>query len=118
MSTATQVNSQEILVSEKASAQLQSLREQAGIDDDHFLRVSVTGGGCSGLTYQLDFDNEEQPGDQFFENGPITVVCNLKSYLYLAGTTLEYSDGLDGKGFSFVNPNASRECGCGESFGV
>ncbi|MFW5658991.1 MAG: HesB/IscA family protein [Bacteroidota bacterium] len=118
MATATQANPQEIVVSDKALAKLQQLREQAGIDADHFLRVSVTGGGCSGLTYNLDFDNEEQPGDQFFENGPIKVVCNLKSFLYLAGTVLEFSDGLDGKGFNFVNPNAARECGCGESFGV
>ena len=84
----------------------------------HFLRVSVKGGGCSGLSYNLDFDDELKQGDQVFENEGVKVICDLKSFLYLAGTQLDFSDGLNGKGFIFVNPNASRTCGCGESFAV
>jgi len=78
----------------------------------------VKGGGCSGLTYQLDFDNESQPGDMVFGDDNLKVVCDMKSFLYLCGTELDYSDGLNGKGFNFINPNASRTCGCGESFAV
>lgn len=83
-----------------------------------FIRVGVKGGGCSGLMYQLDFDNQLQEGDQSFEDNGITVVVDKKSYLYLIGTTLDFSGGLNGKGFVFVNPNADRTCGCGESFSI
>lgn len=83
-----------------------------------FIRVGVTGGGCSGLMYQLTFDNEEKEGDASFENNGIKVVVDKKSYLYLIGTTLDFSGGLNGKGFVFINPNADRTCGCGESFSV
>ena len=107
-----------ITVSDKAITHISRLRQDAQIEPDYALRVSVVGGGCSGLSYKLDFDNEEQPGDQVFEQDGLKLLVNLKSYLYLAGTTLDYSDGLNGKGFHFVNPNASRNCGCGESFGV
>ncbi len=86
--------------------------------DQYFVRVSVTSGGCSGLTYNLDFDNESQPNDQVFEDNGVKVVTDLRSFLYLCNTTLEFSGGLDGKGFHFNNPNASRTCGCGESFAV
>jgi iron-sulfur cluster assembly protein len=86
--------------------------------DQYFVRVSVTSGGCSGLTYNLDFDNENQPNDQVFEDNGVKVVTDLRSFLYLCNTTLEFSGGLDGKGFFFNNPNASRTCGCGESFAV
>ena len=82
------------------------------------LRVFVQGGGCSGLSYKMDFDNEEKPGDQFFEDQGIRLALDMKSFLYLAGTELDFSDGLNGKGFNFINPNASRTCGCGESFSV
>jgi len=109
---------QDITVTDKALSHISRLREGAGLENDYGIRVSVTGGGCSGLTYNLDFDNEEQPGDQLFEDKGLKIRVNLKSYLYLAGTELDYSDGLEGKGFHFVNPNAARECGCGESFGV
>lgn len=88
------------------------------IDDSYFVRVSVTSGGCSGLSYNMDFDNESQPEDQVFEDNGVKVVTDLKSFLYLFDSTLEFSGGLDGKGFQFVNPNASRTCGCGESFAV
>jgi iron-sulfur cluster assembly protein len=80
--------------------------------------VSVVGGGCSGLSYKLDFDNETQPNDQVFEDNGVKLVTDLKSFLYLCDTTLDFSDGLNGKGFHFVNPNASRSCGCGDSFAV
>nr|AQQ74604.1 hypothetical protein [uncultured bacterium] len=110
--------SAEITVSPKAHDHLMRLRAQSGLDTSYGLRVSVVGGGCSGLSYQLDFDNEEQPGDQVFEAEDIKLYVSLKSYLYLAGTELDYSDGLQGKGFHFQNPNATRNCGCGESFAV
>jgi iron-sulfur cluster assembly protein len=107
-----------ITVSSKALQHIQRLRQDASLDPSYGIRVSVVGGGCSGLSYKLDFDNEEQPGDQVFELDGLKLLVNLKSYLYLAGTELDYSDGLNGKGFHFNNPNASRSCGCGESFGV
>ena len=108
----------DIRISEKAVNQIHRLRENAHLDNNYALRVSVVGGGCSGLSYQLDFDNEVLPGDQTFETLDVKLVCNIKSYLYLAGTTLDFSDGLNGKGFQFINPNASRTCGCGDSFSV
>jgi len=83
-----------------------------------FIRVGVKGGGCSGLSYVLDFDSELKPGDQEFEDKGIKIVCDKKSLLYLLGTELDHSDGLNGKGFEFRNPNAERVCGCGESFSV
>ncbi len=83
-----------------------------------FIRVGVQGGGCSGLMYQLTFDNEEHESDMAFENNDVKVVVDKKSYLYLVGTTLDFSGGLNGKGFVFQNPNADRTCGCGESFSV
>jgi iron-sulfur cluster assembly protein len=86
--------------------------------DGFFIRVGVEGGGCSGLMYQLKFDNEIQPEDKEFEDNGVKVVVNKKSVLYLVGTTLDFSGGLNGKGFIFSNPNASRTCGCGESFSL
>ena len=86
--------------------------------EGYFIRVGVQGGGCSGLMYQLTFDNQENEGDMSFENNGVKVVVDKKSYLYLVGTTLDYSGGLNGKGFVFQNPNADRTCGCGESFSV
>ena len=109
-----------ILVSDKAKEKVQKLMTDAGVagDPSYFLRVSVVGGGCSGLSYKLDFDNEQKPMDQVFEHNGVKVVTDLKSFLYLVNTVLEFSDGLNGKGFYFNNPNASRTCGCGESFAV
>lgn len=109
-----------ILVSDKAKAKVQQLMLDAGVVDDpsYFLRVSVVGGGCSGLSYKLDFDNEQKPMDQVFEDKGVKVVTDLKSFLYLVNTELDFSDGLNGKGFYFQNPNASRTCGCGDSFAV
>ena len=109
-----------IYISDKAKAKVIQLMEDAGVSGDpsYFLRVSVVGGGCSGLSYKLDFDNETKPMDQVFEDKGIRIVTDLKSFLYLVNTELEFSDGLNGKGFYFNNPNASRSCGCGESFAV
>ena len=109
-----------IYVSDKAREKVLQLLADAGVANDpsYFLRVSVVGGGCSGLIYKLDFDNEKKPMDQEFEDNDIKVVTDLKSFLYLVNTTLDFSDGLNGKGFYFSNPNASRTCGCGESFAV
>ena len=109
-----------IYISDKARSKVQQLMQDAGIigDSSYFLRVGVVGGGCSGLSYKLDFDNEPKPMDQVFEDNGVKVVTDLKSFLYLVNTTLDFSDGLNGKGFYFSNPNASRTCGCGESFAV
>jgi iron-sulfur cluster assembly protein len=109
-----------IYISDKAKAKALKLMEEAGIanDSSYFLRVGVVGGGCSGLSYKLDFDNEIKPMDQVFEDNGLKIVTDLKSFLYLVNTELDFSDGLNGKGFYFSNPNASRSCGCGESFAV
>ncbi len=101
------------------SAKKQALRLMEEDDKDGlFIRVGVDGGGCSGLMYQLKFDNELKEDDKTFEDNGIQIVVDKKSYLYLIGTTLDFSGGLNGKGFVFVNPNADRTCGCGESFSV
>ena len=109
-----------IVVSDKAKVKVKQLMADAGVADDlsYFLRVGVVGGGCSGLSYKLDLDNEQKPMDQVFEDNGLKVVTDLKSFLYLVNTVLDFSDGLNGKGFQFINPNASRTCGCGESFTV
>ena len=109
-----------IYISDKAKEKVKQLMLDAGVADDqsYFVRVGVVGGGCSGLSYKLDFDNEKKPMDQEFEDNGVKVVTDLKSFLYLVNTTLDFSDGLNGKGFYFSNPNASRTCGCGESFSV
>jgi iron-sulfur cluster assembly protein len=107
-----------ILISEKAKEKAIQLKKEADLGDDYFLRVSVVGGGCSGLSYKMDFDNETKPMDQIFEDRGMKLVTDLKSFLYLCNTELNFSDGLNGKGFYFDNPNASRSCGCGESFAV
>ncbi len=118
MSTATLDNA--IYVSDKAKERVLSLMAEKNqtIEDGYFLRVGVVGGGCSGLSYKMDFDKENKPTDQVFEHNGIKIVTDLKSFLYLVNTTLEFSDGLNGKGFFFNNPNASRTCACGESFAV
>jgi iron-sulfur cluster assembly protein len=107
-----------IKVTDKAKAKIHALRTEEGYSDDHNIRVSVKGGGCSGLMYDLNFDSAIEDGDQVFEDKGIRILVDKKSLLYLLGTTLDFSDGLNGKGFQFVNPNASRTCGCGESFAV
>jgi iron-sulfur cluster assembly protein len=106
-----------ITVTDTAKKQAIRLMEDEG-KEGFFIRVGVQGGGCSGLMYQLTFDNEEKEGDKVFEDNGMRVVVDTKSYLYLLGTTLDFSGGLNGKGFVFKNPNADRTCGCGESFSV
>lgn len=107
-----------IHISDKARARVLALKAEAKLGKDYFLRVGVVGGGCSGLSYKLDFDNENQETDQVFDHDGVKIVTDMKSFLYLCDTTLEFTEGLNGKGFHFVNPNASRTCGCGESFSV
>ncbi|MFM2016655.1 MAG: hypothetical protein RL007_311 [Bacteroidota bacterium] len=107
-----------IAVSESAKAHALDLIKQEGRPTDTFIRVGVDSGGCSGLSYKLEFDNVLREGDQVFENNGMKIVVDRKSFLYLAGTTLDYTGGINGKGFVFNNPNASRTCGCGESFSV
>ena len=109
----------EITITDKALTKAYDLMRESNISTvDHFLRVGVKGGGCSGLTYELDFDNESKPGDMEFGDERLKIVCDMKSFLYLCGTELDFSDGLNGKGFNLINPNASRTCGCGESFSI
>ncbi len=108
-----------IYISDTAKERVMKLMEEKKFSsDEYFLRVSVQSGGCSGLSYKMDFENELKPKDQEFEDKGIKLVTDLKSFLYLVNTTLEFSDGLNGKGFYFNNPNASRSCACGESFSV
>jgi iron-sulfur cluster assembly protein len=107
-----------ITVTENAKAHAIELIRNEKRPEDTFIRVGVEGGGCSGLSYKLEFDNQLKDGDQLFEDKGIRIVVDRKSFLYLAGTQLEYTGGLNGKGFVFNNPNASRTCGCGESFSV
>jgi iron-sulfur cluster assembly protein len=107
-----------ITVSENAKINAIKLMAEDNSPEGSFIRVGVDGGGCSGLSYKLEFDHVMREGDQVFEDNGIKVVVDKKSFLYLVGTELDYSGGLNGKGFVFNNPNASRTCGCGESFAV
>jgi len=106
-----------IKISDKAKNEAVRLMEAEG-NPNMFIRVGVTGGGCSGLMYNLDFDDKILSEDKEFEDNGIKIVLDNKSLLYLVGTELDFSGGLNGKGFVFVNPNASRTCGCGESFSI
>ncbi|MGB1268825.1 MAG: HesB/IscA family protein [Flavobacteriaceae bacterium] len=108
-----------IKVSESAKNKVVSLMEEDGFNAvNDYVRVGVKSGGCSGLSYDLTFDKEKEENDKVFEDNNIKVIVDKKSFLYLVGTTLEYSGGLNGKGFVFNNPNANRTCGCGESFSL
>ncbi len=107
-----------IHITDKAQEQLKKLRTEEGHSENANVRVSVKGGGCSGLMYDLVFDEEINPIDEIFEDKEFKILVDKKSLLYLLGTTLDFTDGLNGKGFQFNNPNASRTCACGESFAV
>jgi iron-sulfur cluster assembly protein len=108
-----------IKVSDQAKEKAIQLMTEDGFKPfEDYIRVGVKSGGCSGLEYVLKFDNEKTDTDQIFEDNDIKIIVDKKSILYLAGTILEYSGGLNGKGFVFNNPNASRTCGCGESFSL
>ena len=108
-----------IKVDETAKEKVSFLMREEGFDPSNdFVRVGVKSGGCSGLSYELKFDNHLKDDDKLFEDNQVRILVDKKSLLYLVGTTLEYSGGLNGKGFVFNNPNAQRTCGCGESFSL
>ena len=107
-----------LFVSDKAKEKIEQIKQEQQLSEDSFVRVSVLGGGCSGLSYKMDFDNKLNPDDQEFLDKGIKLVTDLRSFLYVCNTTLEFTDGLNGKGFHFQNPNATRTCACGESFAV
>jgi len=110
-----------ITVSDRAAQRIHQLQSEHNFDDDVKLRVGVVSGGCSGLTYELDFDDgepDESQKDQLFEDNGIKLIVDMRSFLYLSGTELDYTEGLEGEGFHFHNPNANRTCSCGESFSV
>ena len=107
-----------ISVTEKAKEKITQLIREEGKPEGSNIRVSVKGGSCSGLMYDLGFDTEVKPADEVFEDNGVKILVDKKSLLYLLGTTLDFSDGLNGKGFQFINPNATRTCGCGESLAV
>jgi iron-sulfur cluster assembly protein len=108
----------EIQVSEKAAQQVKAIMEENQVPENYGLRVGVKGGGCSGLTYTLGFDGEAREGDTVIEENGVKLFVDGKSLFYLMGTVLDFTDGLNGKGFIFNNPNAIKTCGCGESFSV
>lgn len=108
-----------IKVTDTAKQKAAQLMSEDGFNPEtDFIRVGVKSGGCSGLEYVLKFDNQKEENDQIFEDNGVKIIIDKKSILYLTGTVLEYSGGLNGKGFVFNNPNASRTCGCGESFSL
>jgi len=108
-----------IKVSETAKKKVIELMQDDGYNPtEDYVRVGVKSGGCSGLSYELKFDKENKEGDKVFVDNDVKIIVDKKSFLYLVGTTLEYSGGLNGTGFVFKNPNANRTCGCGESFSL
>lgn len=110
-----------ISITERAADRIRQIRKEQEISDDAKLRVGVVSGGCSGLTYDLEFDSKaesEEEEDRLFEDKGIKLICDMRSFLYLSGTELDYTSGLEGEGFHFHNPNANRTCSCGESFSI
>ncbi|MGA2669535.1 MAG: iron-sulfur cluster assembly accessory protein [Ignavibacteria bacterium] len=108
----------DISLTPKAVSEVKKIMEENSIPDNYGLRIGVKGGGCSGLSYTLGFDGEQRDGDNIMDMEGVRIFVDWKSILYLKGTTIDYSDGLSGKGFVFNNPSAKRTCGCGSSFGV
>lgn len=110
----------ELSITDRATERIRQIRNQKEVSDEAILRVGVVSGGCSGLTYNLDFDSEAEvtENDKLFEIEDLKILIDMRSFLYLAGTELDYTDGLSGEGFHFKNPNASRTCSCGESFSI
>ena len=107
-----------VAISEKAAEKIKYFAAKNGITESVGLRVAVKGGGCSGMTYDLDITDQELDADKVVEQYGVKVMVDKKSYIYLVGTELDFSDGLNGKGFVFSNPNATKSCGCGTSFSV
>ena len=107
-----------VAISEKAAEKIKYFAAKNGITENVGLRVAVKGGGCSGMTYDLDITDQELDSDKVVEQYGVKVMVDKKSYIYLVGTELDFSDGLNGKGFVFSNPNATKSCGCGTSFSV
>ena len=107
-----------IKITEKASEKLRFFAQKQGLGDEFGVKVGVKGGGCSGLLYTLSVEKEAGPNDKIVDNNGVKVFIDKKSYIFLAGTQLDFSDGLNGKGFVFENPNATKSCGCGNSFAV
>ena len=107
-----------IQISENAAKKIQSLKAEENQPETAFLRVEVKKGGCSGLSYKMNFDSAAKDGDKYFEAFGQKIAVDSQSFLYLIGMTLDYSGGLNGKGFVFDNPNATKACGCGSSFNV
>ena len=107
-----------VSVTETAKKKIFSLLEEEGMGQDAYVKVGVSSGGCSGLSYKLDFTKDKSEGDKLIEDNGVRILIDKKSLLYLVGTVLDFSGGLNGKGFTFNNPNASRTCGCGESFAI
>lgn len=112
------IMNEEINLTEKAARQVKKVKSENNIPESHGLRLGVKGGGCSGLTYVLGFDEKAKENDKVMNIHGVTVFVDPKSLFYLSGTVLDFSDGLNGKGFVFNNPQASKTCGCGSSFGV
>ncbi|MEX0608270.1 MAG: iron-sulfur cluster assembly accessory protein [Balneolaceae bacterium] len=110
----------ELSISQKASERISEIRQEKEVPLNAFLRIGVISGGCSGLTYDLDFDpkGEAAESDKVFDVNGLKILVDMRSFLYLAGTELDYSEGLEGQGFHFKNPNATRTCSCGESFSI
>jgi iron-sulfur cluster assembly protein len=107
-----------IQISEAAATQISRVKTEEKKPENTFLRIRVVGGGCSGMSYKLDFEDQKSENDKVFTQQGIEVVVDTKSYLYLLGSVLDFSGGLNGKGFHIVNPNAKKSCGCGTSFSV
>jgi iron-sulfur cluster assembly protein len=108
----------EIKITDKAALEVKKIMDENKVPQNYGLRVGIKGGGCSGLTYTLGFDAEPREGDTIIDSKDVKLFIDGKSLFYLSGTELDFTDGLNGKGFIFNNPNAAKTCGCGESFGV
>lgn len=115
--TETQIK-EEIIITDNAARQIGEIRKKENLSDEFALRVGVKGGGCSGFSYVLGFDDEKRDNDRIIQSQGVTIYIDEKSLFYLAGTELDFQDGLNGKGFVFNNPNAAKTCGCGSSFAV
>lgn len=107
-----------VQISELAAKKIKGLKEEEGRSEDHFLRVEVKKGGCSGLSYKMDFDAQLREGDKSFEHHGQKIVVDSSSFMYLIGMTLDFEGGLNGQGFIFSNPNAKKKCSCGTSFNI